>query len=72
MQCRQSRCIHQTFGSRIRAPCRRPQESHTRLEGATAMIIELGKVAEKTKGTDVGLKLDSNVGAKVHRYNTFY
>jgi hypothetical protein len=33
------------------------------------MIIELGKVAVKTKGTDIGLKLDNNVGVKVHRYN---
>lgn len=33
------------------------------------MIIELGKVAVKTRGTDVGLKLDSNVGAKIHRYS---
>jgi hypothetical protein len=36
------------------------------------MIIQLGKVAAKTKGTDVGLKLDNNIGAKVHRYNIFY
>jgi hypothetical protein len=36
------------------------------------MIIELGKVAVKTKGTDIGLKLDNNVGAKVQRYNVFY
>jgi hypothetical protein len=33
------------------------------------MIIELGKVAVKTRGTDVGLKLDSNVGAKIQRYS---
>jgi hypothetical protein len=36
------------------------------------MIIELGKVAEKTKGTDVGLKIDSNVGAKIQRYSVFF
>ena len=36
------------------------------------MIIELGKVAEKTQGTDIGLKLDSNVGAKTQRYNIFF
>jgi hypothetical protein len=36
------------------------------------MIIELGKVAEKTKGTDFGLKVDSNVGAKIQRYNTAF
>lgn len=36
------------------------------------MIIELGTVVAKTKGTDIGLKLDSNVGAKVQRYNVFY
>jgi hypothetical protein len=33
------------------------------------MIIELGRVAAKTKGTDIGLKLDSNSGIKVQRYN---
>lgn len=33
------------------------------------MIIALGKVAVKTKGTDVGLKLDNNVGVKMQRYN---
>lgn len=33
------------------------------------MIIELGKVAVKTQGTDIGLKLDSNVGVKVQRYS---
>jgi hypothetical protein len=33
------------------------------------MIIELGKVTKHTKGTDFGLKLDSNVGAKIQRYN---
>ena len=33
------------------------------------MIIELGKVTVETKGTDVGLKLDNNVGVKVQRYN---
>ena len=36
------------------------------------MIIELGKVAEKTQGTDIGLKLDNNVGAKVQRYNVAF
>jgi hypothetical protein len=36
------------------------------------MIIELGKVVAKTKGTDIGLKLDSNVGAKIQRYSVFY
>jgi len=36
------------------------------------MIIQLGKVAEKTRGTDVGLKIDSNVGAKIQRYNIFF
>jgi hypothetical protein len=36
------------------------------------MIIELGKVAEKTKGTDLGLKLDNNVGAKIQRYNIVF
>ena len=36
------------------------------------MIIELGKVALKTRGTDIGLKLDNNVGAKIQRYNVFY
>ena len=33
------------------------------------MIIELGKVTVKTQGTDIGLKLDSNVGVKTQRYN---
>jgi hypothetical protein len=36
------------------------------------MIIELGKVAVKTKGTDIGLKLDSNVGAKIQRYSVAF
>jgi hypothetical protein len=36
------------------------------------MIIELGKVTENTKGIDFGLKVDSNVGAKVQRYNTAF
>jgi hypothetical protein len=36
------------------------------------MIIELGKIAVVTQGTDIGLKLDNNVGAKVQRYNVFY
>lgn len=36
------------------------------------MIIELGKVIEKTKGTDFGLKLDNNAGAKIQRYNTAF
>jgi len=36
------------------------------------MIIQLGKVTEKTRGTDVGLKIDSNVGAKIQRYNIFF
>ena len=36
------------------------------------MIIELGKVAEKTKGTDFGLKVDSNVSPKIHRYNSSF
>jgi hypothetical protein len=42
------------------------------LEGAFPMIIELGKVAVKTKGTDIGLKLDSNVGAKIQRYSVAF
>ena len=33
------------------------------------MIIALGKVTAKTKGTDIGLKLDSNVGPKIQRYS---
>jgi len=36
------------------------------------MIIELGNVVAKTKGTDIGLKLDSNVGAKIQRYSIIY
>lgn len=36
------------------------------------MIIELGTVVAKTKGTDIGTKLDSNVGAKIQRYSVFY
>lgn len=36
------------------------------------MIIELGKVTEKTKGTDFGLKVDSNVSPKIQRYNTTF
>jgi hypothetical protein len=36
------------------------------------MIIELGKVAEKTKGTDFGLKVDSNTGAKINRYSASF
>lgn len=36
------------------------------------MIIKLGKVKVTTQGTDIGLKLDSNVGAKLQRYNIFY
>ena len=33
------------------------------------MIIELGKITVATQGTDIGLKLDNNVGVKVQRYN---
>lgn len=36
------------------------------------MIIELGKVAVITMGTDVGLKVDNNVGPKVQRYNVLF
>lgn len=36
------------------------------------MIIELGKVVARTKGTDIGLKLDSNIGAKIQRYSVAY
>jgi hypothetical protein len=33
------------------------------------MIIELGRITERTRGIDFGLKVDSNVGAKIQRYN---
>jgi hypothetical protein len=48
-----------------------PWKSHA-IGRSYPMVIELGKVAAKTKGMDVGLKLDNNVGAKVQRYSILF
>ena len=53
-------------------PRRGTRENYSGTRRSFPMIIELGKVVAKTKGTDIGLKLDSNVGAKIQRYSVFY
>jgi hypothetical protein len=58
--------------SRIRAPSMRGLDGHSANRRSYSMIIELGKVTQKTQGTDFGLKVDSNVGVKLQRYNTAF
>ena len=54
------------------SPCRCTRDHCTGNRWSYPMIIELGKITAKTRGTDIGLKIDSNVGVKIQRYNIVF